>query len=259
MTIQHGLMQPAATGLLLGFVRITMFVAFLPLFGGRPIPNTVKIGLAVSLTGLFSLSFATSVPFSTGTNLSWGLLTWLVLREATLGAGMGWLLGLVLIPARIAGTFIAQEMGLTIASLTSATEDGSSNVIAELLDALVVLSFLSLNGHHIFFFALSQSWDWFPMGTSLKAPWELPNRDWLCGKILESESVGIALAAPIVFVLLLTTVGLLFIMRQAPQFNLFAFGMPVRLLMGLFLLALFGPDFISNSIAMMQLWLGVTT
>lgn len=259
MSLQSALLQPNVIAILLGFVRISMFLAFLPLFGGRPLPKTVKIGLAVSLAGLFVTNL-TSRSVSLGlAGDAWGLLAWLGVREATLGAGMGWLLGMLFVPGRIASAFIAQEMGLTIASLTSATDDGSSNVIAEVIDALVVLAFLSLHGHHLFFTVLRRSWDWFPIGTSSRTESPLPPSDWFCAKIIDTQALGISLAGPAIMVLLLTTVGILFVMRQAPQFNLFAFGMPVRLLVGLGLLVLLGPDVIDNSISLMQIWLGMKT
>ena len=60
----------------------------------------------------------------------------MIAREATLGASMGWILGMVLVPVRIAGAYVAQEMGLTIATLTSSTGEGNSNVLSEILDAM---------------------------------------------------------------------------------------------------------------------------
>ena len=200
-----------AIGLLLAFVRVSMFVSFLPLFGGQPLPKTVKIGLAMSLLGLSGPDvMASSTLFA---DVSWAHLAWLVIRESSLGAACGWLLGMIFVPVRIAGSLIAQEMGLTIATLTSSTGDAHSNVVSELLDAVVVLAFLSINGHHLFFRVLEQSWTLFPVGGSSEV-----HNLWPVGKtIVEIEALGVSLAAPIVFVLLITTGSLLFVMRQTPS------------------------------------------
>ena len=238
-----------AVVVLLVLVRVSMFVAFLPLFGGKPLPKTVKIGLAMSLLGLSIPEAMTSSQIVA--NSSWSWLGWLVIRESVVGAGLGWLLGMMFVPVRIAGSLIAQEMGLTIATLTSSTGEGNSNVVSELLDAIVVLAFLSLNGHHLFFHALQRSWGLFPVG----GPIDL-SKIWPVGKtIVETESLGLSLAAPILFVLLMTTATLLFVMRQTPQFNLFNFGMPVRLLAGLIALVVFVPDLIHSALAMMAQFL----
>lgn len=236
------MIEPLITGLLLLFVRVSAFVAFLPLFGGTRLPATVKIGLAVALT----LTWANfSMPSAAGGSaFNAVLLAWLIGREATLGAGIGWLFGMVFIPMRIAGSFIAQEMGLTIATLTSSADNGSSNVLSEILDALAVLLFLSINGHHWFFRGMQHFLQVYPVGGN----WSIPDQLKLSQWITSTPTLGLHLALPVAMLLLGTTLSLLFIMRQTPQFNLFNFGMPVRLLAGLLALALFLPDLIHHTL-----------
>lgn len=240
---------------LLLFVRVSSFMAFLPLFSGTRVPRTVKVGLAVALTVAMVFRFVpgTSLQLSQQGETSWLLFGWRILRETALGAALGWLLGLVFIPIKIAGAFIAQEMGLTIATLTSATGDASSNVLSEVLDALAVLLFLSMNGHHLFIQSLARSLELFPIGSA----WLLPEGLELASTISNVSTVGVHLAAPVTTLLLGTTVALLFMMRQTPQFNLFNFGMPVRLLVGMGALVLLIPDLITRITHLFERWAGL--
>lgn len=235
------------------FVRVSAFVGFLPLFGGQSIPRTVKVGLATAMTVVWAIHFVPSAATAIvqSPDHSWGLLAWLTCREATLGASLGWLMGLILVPIRISGSFIAQEMGLTIATLTSSHGEASSNVLSEILDALAVLLFLSLNGHYLFFRGMHVCFEVFPVGHS----WVLPERSIIPQLIANVPMLGVQLAAPVVMLLFGTTLALLFVMRQTPQFNLFNFGMPARLLAGLAALFLFVPDLILQSSTIIQRWL----
>ncbi|QDT32822.1 flagellar biosynthetic protein FliR [Thalassoglobus polymorphus] len=235
------------------FVRVSAFVAFLPLFGGTRVPRTVKVGLAVTLTVVWFSQFVPGMTLAMSQygERSWLLFAWMIGREATLGAAMGWLMGMVFIPIRISGAFIAQEMGLTIATLTSASGDGSSNVLSEILDALAVLIFFSFDGHHLFFRIFDASFQLFPVGHQ----WASVSGEWVMRTIADTTGVGVNLAAPVVMLMFGTTVSLLFIMRQTPQFNLFNFGMPVRLLAGLLALFLFIPDLILRMPVLVERWL----
>ena len=114
--------------------RCAAFVAFLPPVAGKNIPHTIKIGLAVALTVVLAPRFAGNTALellaSTGGDNGWLRIAWLAARETMLGVSLAWLFGLCLVPARIAGAWIAQEMGLTMAQISAATDDSQSNVVS---------------------------------------------------------------------------------------------------------------------------------
>lgn len=239
-----------AVALLLTLLRVAAFVAFLPLFSGENVPSTVKIGLAISLTAIWGVKMtpitAVGLPLQSVDN--WLLLAWLSMRETLFGAGLGWLLGMILVPIRIAGAYIVQEMGLTIATITSATETANSNIVSQLFEVLAVLLLLSLNMHHEFLRLFDTLLTTYPLGR----PWMLPAHDWMIGTIVQTNTRGLALAAPVGIVLMITLVTTLVIMRQTPQFNLFSFGMPLRLLVGLAAMLLFLPDLVHGILCLFQ-------
>lgn len=222
--------------------RCAAFVAFLPPVAGRSIPNTVKIGLAVALTVVLAPRFAgvTAIQLQlTATGPSaWLSLGWLAARETILGASLAWLFGLCLVPGRIAGAWIAQEMGLTMAQLTSATDDQQSNIISQGFEALGVLLFFGLNIHHAMFAMLGSSFVSRPSGRE----WSMPSWDLVMYLITKVEHQGFLIIAPVGILMFVVSVTLLVTMRTAPQFNFMAYGMTLRLIVGLGGMVLFFPD-----------------
>ncbi|WP_437187023.1 flagellar biosynthetic protein FliR [Planctomicrobium sp. SH668] len=229
---------------LLVFFRVAGFVAFLPPFSGRHLPHTVKIGLATALTVMWSTKVVPPLAFSLNPEISdnWFLLTWLAVRETLFGASLGWLLGLVLVPMRIAGAYIIQEMGLTMAAVTSATEPSESNVLSQVFEIIAILLLFGTNIHHEFLRLFDSTLELFPLGKS----WTLPSQEWIVGSILQTTNLGLGIAAPVGIVLFVSLVATMFMMRQSPQFNLFTFGGPIRLFIGLVAMLWFLPSMMSG-------------
>ncbi|MEQ9408613.1 MAG: flagellar biosynthetic protein FliR [Fuerstiella sp.] len=230
-----------ACGLVL--MRCAAFVAFLPPVAGRTIPATVKIGLAVALTIVLAPRFAGATALELMVSISgpnsWLKLVWLAGRESMLGAALAWLFGLCLVPVRIAGAWIAQEMGLTMAQLTSATDDQQSNVVSQAFEALGVLLFFGMNLHHTMFLTLGSSLATRPVA----AAWSMPTWDQVMYAVTRVEHQGFLIIAPIGILMFCVTVTLLVTMRTAPQFNFMTYGMTLRLVVGMGGLLLFFPDF----------------
>lgn len=239
----------------LTLVRVASFVAFLPPSSGRHIPNTVKIGLALALTAFFAVPSGTeSYAWFVHARDSWLAFALLAIRETIYGIGLAMCFGLVLMPARMAGAYIAQEMGLSIANLTGTTDEQQTNIIGAILETVAALMFFALNLHLAVIAFLDASFRRFPAGT---ASWEL-SPGWVLSSIADSIEAGLLIAAPVGIVLMLTLVGSLVLMRGVPQFNLFSIGMSVRIVAGLGALLIFAPEtlvLIRHSLSrMMPFW-----
>lgn len=264
--------------IILCFFRVASFVAFLPPFSGQHMPNTVKVGLAMALT----LFWTQDIKFSEWTSKTesaakaemdvqptdyglqasanpstmrpWILWAWLATREVLLGASLGWILGLILIPFRVAGSWLGELMGISIASITSGADSSSGNVLAVLFEAIGVLMLFSLSIHHGFLLIFDRCWTTFKVG----GVWRGDMTNETVNLITSLPEQGLALAAPMALMMTISTVVLLFAMKQAPQFNLFTFGMPFRLLAGLGAIVLFFPDLMSAMSNHLQSFLNIT-
>ena len=235
-------------------LRTASFIAIAPPWGVRGVPATIKIGLAAALTlvwGPSQVAVATPVVSSAlQSSDSWFAIGWLAAREVLVGGGLGWVLSLALAALKIAGAFIAQEMGLTLAALASPMDQQSSTIVAQILETIGLLLFLAVGAHHTVLRVFHVTLDVSPIGADL----QVPPLGWLITLLSRVEILGLELAMPVAVGLLLVTVLLMVLMRWAPQFNLLSFGAPVRLLAGLGLAALLLPDIINRMLLELQRW-----
>lgn len=221
--------------------RVAAFIAAFPLFAGKNLPRLIKLGFAISLTWLwFGVYAAEPSPEvrQMAANMHWLAIAIGVLREALLGAVLGFGFGLFLAPLRMAGAYVAQEMGLTLASVADPSQGDLTNVVAQILEALGVLLFFALNVHHSLLLALHVSLQRWPFGSPLPAF----SAAAVIGGVDDAQQWGLLLAAPVGICLFATTVALVVLARAAPQLNLFSVGLTVRLVVGLLAALLFLPD-----------------
>jgi len=233
-----------AVAMLLVLLRVAGFVVFLPPFGGSTIPTPVKIGLAMALSVMWGIKAVPTLALTLNPEITgnWMLLIWLSIRETLFGVSLGWLLGLVLVPIRVTGAYIVQEMGLTMAAVTSATEQSESNVLSQILEVAAILFLFGASLDHQFLRLLDATFTSFPLGRS----WNLPSQDWVVNSLAETSSLGLAIAAPVGVVLFAGMVATMIVMRQAPHFNLFTFGAPIRLVLGMLALIWFLPSILTG-------------
>ncbi|MFO1093814.1 MAG: flagellar biosynthetic protein FliR [Planctomycetaceae bacterium] len=227
--------------LVLALSRVSAFVTVFPLFAGRNLPNTVKIGLSVVLTFIWFTSGIPSTGVTPGPDGSWGsMLVWSVaaVRETCLGAALAFAMGLFLLPLQVAGTFIGQEMGLSMASQADPTSQGAASVVSQFFLTIGMLMFFTFDLHHSLLRALHVSFFTRPIGQ----PFEFPSVATLFSGLADAHEAGLLLSAPIVGALFIALIALLVTARSAPQLNMFSVGFPFRLVVGLIAAFVFFPE-----------------
>src|SRR5262249_1599922 len=150
-------------------------------------------------------------------------------REALLGGLVGYLFGLFLMPARIAGDFLAQEMGLSFGNMVGVTGEVNATALSTIFEMLAALTFFSLDGHHVFLGVMHGTFEHYPVGGGLPSL-SVPQ---IVAGATAVEEWGLMLSAPVAFCLFLTTIVLTLLARATPQLNLYTVGFPLRLGVGL--------------------------
>ena len=219
--------------------RVGTFVATMPLFGGRGLPRMVKMGLAFALVGVWLGQVKSSLELA-AVSLGAQPISYAIAlgREMVLGAVLGFAFGLLLLPAQIAGAFVGQEMGLTLASITDPSGQNRSNVMGQVFELMAILMFFGLDMHHVLIGVLDSTFVHWPIaGTG----WPVP-----AGAVIDGLSVahqwGLLLAAPVAACLFLTAIMLALLARAAPQLNLLTIGFALRVGVGLVATLLFMPE-----------------
>ena len=218
--------------------RVSAFVGFFPLFSHRQLPVLVKAGLAVGLT----VFWYGSVPghLYAGNDVPMLLQALMIIQEVGIGLLLAMTLGLLLVPARIAGAYAGQEIGLSLAAISDPGSPDQSTLVTKVFEAISVMLFFGLNLHHFLILILDVSMNQLANKINLL---ELPT-----GGLVQMVGVlpeyGLLILAPLGIVMFLLTVGLAFLNKAAPTLNLFTVGMSLRSGLGIFCLFLFMPIFV---------------
>ncbi len=224
---------------MLVLARVSAFIAFFPLFTRRQLPSLVKVGLAASLSIFWFSEIETNLSF--GSEAVNDLSSWtgalLIFKEVIIGIIMSIALGLFFWPAKIAGAYVGQELGLSLASISDPGSQDSSTLVTRLFETFAVLIFFGINLHHFVILVIHASFNQFFAKIGLL---ELPVQQ-LVTMLGSVSDYGLLIAAPLVILFMLVTLSLAFLNRAAPTLNLFSVGMSIRAGFGIFCLALFCP------------------
>ena len=226
-------------GKLLGFAlvltRISAFFLVVPVFGWKTIPARVKVAMTMLMAVFFS-SIAPSVITAGQVSIVEAVL--LIAYEATYGFALGLVAALLFAPVKLSGRIIERQMGLAMAEILDPLTGERSQPVGSLLEMIFVVLFLSANGHHLFLSIISRSYETFPVG-------RIPTMAVLVTGVIKAGSmmlmVGLKLAAPILAAFLLLMVVLAVLARIMPEMNILFISLPLRVGMGLLLMAIFLP------------------
>jgi flagellar biosynthetic protein FliR len=210
-------------------VRPGMIVMVAPALGGTYAPTHIKIGLTV----LLALTLAPTVAVPTAANdVSLALL---VSREIVIGLALGVAVRALVAAAELAGHLSGFQIGFSYAATIDPVSGVRNTVITSLYGLLALLAFFAINGHHEVLRALAVSYAKLPIGAGH-----------IDGSVLGAVrqifalvfTVGARLSAPIIVVLLIVELAIGLVSRSAPALSFMVIGYPVRLIVGLSVLAL---------------------
>jgi len=108
---------------------------------------------------------------------------------------------------------------------------------------MAVVVFLSLGGHHALIAGLAQSFDAVPVGRFTLAP-VLGDR--LVALSAVAFGTGLRLALPVVGTMMLVDCAMALVVRAIPQMNVFAVGLPVKMVVGFLTLVALTPLTVSG-------------
>lgn len=209
-------------------VRPGMLILIAPGIGGQHIPAPVKIGMTVLIAlGLLpSVVVLRAVP-----EMSLALI---VAREVVIGMSLAFVLRALIVGAEFAGHLTGQQIGFSYGATIDPQSGVRNNMLSVLYGSLATLGFLGINGHHSLLRALVQSYAGLPMGAGHVDASIVGSVREILGMVFV---VGLRLAAPIVVVLLIVEIAVGLISRASPALTFMVIGYPIRLVVGLTLLA----------------------
>ncbi len=215
------------------FVRVLAFLAVLPIYAHRSIPNTHKIGLAIMLAWIMVFTLEAPVLVI---DASYYLI---IIKEILVGILVGLIAMILLYAIQVAGGFIDYSMGFMIANVVDPQTGAQSPLTGGYLYTFALLFLLLVNGHHLLLDGIFYSYQFVPMD-QVFLPFGQENIvQYVATTFNAMFIIAFQMAFPIVGSLFLVDVGLGMVSRAVPQMNVFVVGMPLKILVGLLLLMVF--------------------
>ncbi|MNB64159.1 Flagellar biosynthetic protein FliR [compost metagenome] len=219
------------------FCRITAFFVVVPVFSSRNIPMSFKIGLAFFVSLVVFTARGTGIVVQEDLNL-----VLLIVREVLIGLLLGFIGYLMFMMIQTAGSFIDLQIGFSIANVIDPLSGASAPLLGNFKYMIALLLFLGMNGHHYLLDAIVNSYNWVPLNNSvLERMMDGSLSEFLIRTFGQAFMLALQMSAPLVTALFLTDLGLAFLARTAPQYNVFVIGVPLKIIVGLALLMILMP------------------
>lgn len=214
--------------LLLIFVRVTCFIFSAPFFNMSNTPNRIKIALGAFLSYLIYRTLQPQEAIVYDTLLGYAAI---VLKEAAVGLLVGLSAGICNSIVLFAGRLVDMEIGLAMASEYDPTTRENASVSGIFYEYVVLMLLIVTNLHHYLIKALVETYTLIPINGAVFHTDRLSEA--FIGFMSEYLSIGFRICLPVFCVMLITNCILGIMAKVAPQMNMFAVGMQIKLLMGL--------------------------
>ena len=226
MHVDISLLPALAATFMLVFARIGAMVMLLPGLGEANIPVRVKLAIALLLTliilplhrAAYHVDMDTLAP-----------LLVLMIHEILIGVVLGATARVTLGALQVAGSVIAQQMGLGFVTAVDPTQGQQGLLIGNFLTLLGLALLFATDSHHLVIAALDESYAVFSPGEMM------PSGDVaaLATRAFASAfRIGMQLSAPFLVFGLVFNIGLGVLARLMPQMQVYFVAVPLAILAG---------------------------
>jgi flagellar biosynthetic protein FliR len=246
MRIDISFLPALAAAFLLAFARIGAMVMLLPGLGELSVPARVRLTLALLLTvivlplhrGAYQVDLRSFAPTIT-----------MLAQELTIGIALGLTARLTISALQVAGSVIAQQLGLGFVVAVDPTQGQQNVILGNFLSMLGIALIFATDLHHLAIMALNDSY-------TLFRPGEMPLTGDMAALMTQSVAtafrIGIQLSAPFLVFGFLFNLGLGVLSRLMPQMQVFFIGVPLSILLGFIMLMLVIGAIMGNFIGHLQ-------
>jgi len=210
-------------------LRLAATLTLTPIFAVSGMSARVRVLLILALaTTLVSALAIPPAPV-----LSLGDLLVAAAGELLLGALLAFGLFTAFAAFQLAGRIMDLQMGFGVAILIDPATRTQSPLLGTLLNLIAVTVFFAIDGHHLLIRGLAFSLSHLPPGT--------PMQEFDLGVVATQFGgmfiFAVALAAPVMIVLLMVDIAMAVLARTMPQVNIFIVSLPLKVMVGLLVLA----------------------
>ena len=232
MRVDISLLPALAATFMLVFARVGAMVMLLPGFGESNIPVRIKLGIALLLTLIILPLHRAAYQVDLTSMSSLGVL---MVHEIVIGIVLGATARVTLSALAIAGSVIAQQLGLGFVTAVDPTQGQQGLLIGNFLTILGMTLLFATDSHHLVISALNESYRIFSPGELL------PSGDVAAlatRAFAAAFKIGMQLSAPFLVFGLVFNIGLGVLARLMPAMQVYFVGVPLSIMVGFLIFAL---------------------
>src|SRR5215831_18894903 len=233
MRVDISFLPALAAAFLLVFARVGTMLMLLPGMGELMVSRRLRLTTALVLAAVMLPLHRDAYQIDLR---QIGPVLLLLGEEILIGAVLGMTARLTVAALQVAGSIVAQQLGLGFVTAVDPSEQGHGQqavLIGNFLTILALALLFATNLHYLVIAALDDSY-------SLFAPGEVPLTGDMAAHVTRTVAgafrIGIQLSAPILVFGLLFNLGLGLLSRLMPQMQVFFVGMPLSIMAGLLIL-----------------------
>jgi flagellar biosynthetic protein FliR len=224
------------TGVLLCALRVATVFMLAPFWQplGLPVRVRVLIILALSATLVSATHTAPTAALA-----SVPALLAAAVNELLVGALLAFGVFTAFAAFAFAGNALDLQIGFNIANVFDPITRSQSPLLASLFAMTAVVLFFTFDAHHAVLRGIAYSLERIPLG----GPAPRPDVRALGRQFGIVFTLGLALAAPVLFCLFFVELAMAVLSRNLQQLNVFVLGTPIKIILGLVMLATLAPQF----------------
>lgn len=207
-------------------VRVLGVIAYAPIFGNVAVTRRARLILGLAI----SYAMIAANPYVPLEYTSFVEYTVILLKELLVGLTIGFTTSIALTIINMAGQFIDREIGFSMVSNFDMTFNTETTITAEYYSMLVMLIMLCTNMHYFILSALSDSFEMIPIGHVIVDSGIL--YDTMIRYITNYFMIAIRIGLPVMISIMLLNVVLGVLAKTAPQMNMFAIGIQLKIFAG---------------------------
>jgi flagellar biosynthetic protein FliR len=223
------------------FVRVVGFFVILPIMSGLNVPMQSRLALALGFALIAFMSNSITLPPYGFNIVSFALL---LMQEFMVGLILGLVVMMIFSMFHFVGQLVDFQVGYKIANAMDPFSNQQTPLTGNMYYMLVSLFFITQGGLHLVLQAMFDSFGVLHLGEAVV----LTNQNLtmiVINIIIGYFRMGLNIALPIVGTLIIVNVILGILVKAVPQMNVFVVGMPLKVLLGLFLIVFSMPVLIS--------------
>lgn len=232
MHVNVAFLPALAATFMLVFARIGTMLMLLPGLGEMTVPVRVRLTVALVLAAVLLPLHRDDYHLDL---TALGPLIAMLARELLIGAVLGMTARLAMSALQVAGSVIAQQLGLGFVTAIDPTQGQQGMLVGNFLGVLGVTLIFATDLHYLVIAALNDSYTLFTPGA---VPLIGDVAALTTQTIASAFKIGVQLSAPFLVFGMLFNLGLGVLSRLMPQMQVYFIGLPLSILIGLMILVL---------------------